>query len=68
VLAKNFDLQHFLVEAITEVIAEVPKKLNTVAKNGQNMACCYAWQVRKIVFLTLFSASQWQSAPPRAAW
>jgi hypothetical protein len=69
VLAKNFDVPHFLVEAITELIAEVAKKLNVVAKNGRKIASYHDCRVRQIVFfLTCFSPAQGPSATPPAAW
>jgi hypothetical protein len=59
VLAKNFDLQHFLAQATTEVIVAVAKTLNVQAKNGVKITGWHDWQALHIAFfLTCFSPSQ----------
>jgi hypothetical protein len=37
VLAKKFDVRHFLACSITEFIADVAKVLDYMAKNGENV-------------------------------
>jgi hypothetical protein len=51
VLAKNFDVRHFLVWAITEVIVEVAKKLNVLANKAENVPFSYVYDDATLHFL-----------------